>query len=452
MILEKFNEIKNITDICEIVKNIYKNSKDLYIPAIINQGEFTTEKGEDFYLKLVLAHHQLELSKTWLKSNMVFGIKDPDFEQLNSVYEILTENVITNRKVKGNSLYQLNPNIGNDEIVEYEYDNNIFVNAFYNDEYSNVKGKPVLIQKNDKDIYVNKNVFKSYLNDPDGNTYPKYRLIAEIEYRTHNNNMELLESKIYKFKDCIFDVHTTKDQMQILGSINIGILPEQVKYEGRNIKVISLDTGKVRQHNPRNYDDDMNAGFILFKKEVLDILKEHYYIYHLTMYDKKNIENKYLVDILEDKVVFWEGEYNKLPISIKDKIDSFNFGADNESGIISPGMMAWQLNVDWNFHLKLYPEQQLAFVIKAKYFNAAIENGLYFTVPENLQEFKEFILKVEKVTEVSLIKFNQSHDDVKKLMQISKGELKSLDYEEMKLLYRKYCFQISRVIDDEYFK
>jgi len=454
MTIKKLKDIKCLDELKEFIKNIYKQDyKDLYIPAIINSGNFTVENGEDFYLKLVLAHQKMEISKTWLKSNMVFGIKDPDFERVDSFYEVLTENVITHRKVKGNTLYQLNPNIVGDEIVEYEYDNNTFVNAYYNEEYSNIKGKPVLIQKNDKDVYVYKNVFKNYLNEIDSNIYPKYRLVAEFEYRTHNNIFDSIESKVYKFEDSIFDVSCFNGQMQIIGSVNIGILSTvENKSEIRNIKVISLDDRKIRKHNPNNYDDDTNAGFVLFHKDVLKIIKKNYYIYDLTMYDKTNIENKYLIDILQDKVVFWEGEYNKLPNSFKDEIDKFNFGSDNESGIISPGMMAWQLEVDWNFHLKLYPEQQLAFIVKSKFFNAAIENGISFFIPDNINDFKDFILRIENITGTHLERFNQSHNDVKNLVKIRDNKMEELNIKEIELLFRKYCFQLSRVIDNEFFK
>jgi hypothetical protein len=215
--------------------------------------------------------------------------------------------------------------------------------------------------------------------------------------------------------------------------------------------VISLNTGEIREHNPNNFNDDTEAGFVVFDKKILDFICEKYYVYDLTMYDKENTDNNYLIDILSDKVVFWEGEYNKLPKELKDKIDQHNIEMDRMNGIISPGMMAWQLESDWNFYKKMYPEQQLAVIVKSKYFNSAIELGATFVIPESQSDFKKFINDIEKLTNSRLEQFNTLNDDVQNLIKIRDGDSvgESLD---MELLFRKYCYQMSKVIDNELFK
>jgi len=139
-----------------------------------------------------------------------------------------------------------------------------------------------------------------------------------------------------------------------------------------------------------------------------------------------------------------------LPVLVKNEIDRYNY-ADKEHRTISEGMMAWQLEADWDYHLKLYPEQQLALVIKSKFFNQAIEKGISFFIPENIVEFKDFIVNVEYIIGISYL-FNTNHKDVDKLIKIKNGEVEELSIDEIKMLYRKFCYHMSRVIDNEFFK
>lgn len=451
MILKNIKKAKNIKELKELIQNIY-SSKNIveYIPAIIEEGKFTKENGEDFYLKLVLSHRKNKLENTWLKENMIFGIKDPDTVNKSLAYNVFTENIITFRNVKGNNLYQLNPNIMGSNINEYQYDNSNLVNAYYNEEYSNLKGKQVLKLENGTDIYLYTNVLKDYINELDSKTYPKYGLVAEFEYRTYNKPFENIKEGTYKQDDYIFDIKISSNNfIHILGSVKIEDPSFNQDFVERHIKVISLGTGRIRENNHENLDDDMEAGLVLFKEDVMDILEKYYYFYDLVMYDKENIENKYLVDVLDDKVVFWEGEYNKLPNFIKSKIDKFNYGSNEEIGIISPAMKAWQLDVDWDFHLKFTPEQELARLIKLKFFNAAIELDLSFQLIKDKDKLSDFIKKIEKLTKIKIEIFNQDTKDVKELLKIRNKEKVKINTEETKLLFRKYCIVIAGVISNE---
>lgn len=55
--IDYLNDIKKLSKIEEIedyIRNIFiQKRNDRYIPAIINEGKYTIEFGEDFYLKLV---------------------------------------------------------------------------------------------------------------------------------------------------------------------------------------------------------------------------------------------------------------------------------------------------------------------------------------------------------------------------------------------------------------
>ncbi len=447
-ILEQIKEVKTLEELEELIRSLFKEEDEEYIPAVINEGRFTVEEGEDFYLKLVIAHDKVNLSKTWLKTNMTLGILDPDWDNKEDIYQKLVENIVTRRNVKGHSLYQLNPLLVGEEIEEMEYDNSIVVNAVYKGGYGSGKGQLILKNDEAKGLLVLKKVIEPFLNEAHTNYYPKYKLVAEYEYRTHNKNIENIETNVYHTKEGIHDIVVDDKGMRIIGSIIIGGLQSK-EIEARNIKVVDMGSAAIRSHNPRNYDDDTQAGFVIFKKEVVNILKDEYYIYDLVMLEKDNIQNSVIIDILSDKIVFWEGEYNKLPNEVKDKIDTFNYIPEPIENIISPAMMAWQLAVDWNYDKKLLPNQKLARAIKDKYFNNAVDVGISFYEPNSVEEFREFILKVEKVTSIRLQRFNPEYSDVKNLYKIYSKEDIELSKLEIITLYQKYCYQIYKGIENE---
>jgi len=443
---EKYLEqIKHTNSLQSLIKKIISIFRDFdgdeYIPAIIEEGNFTVDKGDDFYLKLVLKHQSIELQTTWLKSNMSFGLEEPtDFgNRVNN--GAFTHNVITYRRYKSRNLYQLNPLLVSELINEYENTNTVYVNAFYNDEYSNIQGMPVLKSSNEMKLMVLKKVFTDFINDPNSNIYPKFELVAEFEYRTHNNHLTDNKS-VYKTRDSYVKFDKNDNSIFVLGSIKIPFTKGKEKRKSRNIQVIDLTNLDTRKHNFNHYDGDNVEGFVCFRLDVMNVLKEFYYFYDLQMVDKVNIDNTYLVDVLEDKIVFWEAEYNKLPNQIKDKIDSYNFVPKDKKDFISEAMFTMQLEANWDWDKKLSPEYKLANLIREKAFNRAIDLGLSFIKPKNEEGLKQFILKIEALTDIKLEKFNQNSEDVKKLINIRQGESSEIDPKDIYLLYQKYCYAV----------
>lgn len=441
--LEQLKPINTLPNLVKAIKSIFESFEDNnYIPAIIEEGSFTLEQGEDLYLKLVLKHQSLKLEKTWLKDNMAFGLEEPTDYRDNVNDSAFAHNIITYRKYKSRNLYQLNPLLVSDGINEYEYSNSNYVNAYLNDEYSNLKGLPVLKSTNDLKLMVLKKVFNNFINDPKSNIYPKFELVAEFEYRTHNNGFKNIKSNDYKSNDSFVRVDRNENAVLILGSVILPPFKSKKKESKRNIQVLDLTDLTPRPHNSSHYNGDTIEGFICFKSEVINVLNGYYYFYDLQMIDKNNIENTYLVDVLGDKVVFWEAEYNKLPDFIKEQIDPYNFVPVDKSGIISQAMSAMQLEVDWNWDKKLSPEYMLANLIRERAFKRAIDMGLTFIEPKNEAELKEFILKVESLTNVKLERFNSASVDVKQLNNIRNGANMDKSVNDLKLLYLKYCYAI----------
>lgn len=440
---EKYlQQIKQTNSVSSLIKKIISIFKDFdeddYIPAIIEEGNFTSAQGEDFYLKLVLKHQSIELRTTWLKRNMEFGLEEPTGFGDDVNNGAFIHNVITYRRYKSRSLYQLNPLFVSESINEYENTNSIYVNAFYNDEYSNIQGLPVLKSSNEIKLMVLKKVFKDFINDPNSNIYPKFELVAEFEYRTHNDHFTDTKS-IYKTRNSYVKFDKNDNSIFVLGSIKIPFTRGSEKRKSRNIQVIDLTNLNIRKHNFNHYDGDTIEGFVCFRPDVINVLKEFYYFYDLQMVDKMNIDNTYLVDVLEDKIVFWEAEYNKLPNQIKDKIDSYNFVPKDKKGFTSEAMFAMQLEANWDWDKKLSPEYKLANLIREKAFSRAIDLGLSFIKPQDEEDLKGFILKIEALTNIKLEKFNQNSEEVKTLINIRQGRNLGINLKDLNLLYQKYC-------------
>ncbi|GAB3059190.1 hypothetical protein ACFOU0_04750 [Salinicoccus sesuvii] len=442
--LHLLKETKNLESIVDIITLIFDEfSTDEYIPAIIEEGLFTREKGEDFYLKLVVKHQSIPLKSTWLKNNFEFFLEEPKEESINSKNDQFIQNVVTHRNFKSNKLYQLNPLLVTDYITEYEYDNPTHVNTFFNEEYSNLKGKPVF-QYIDNNLMIIKSSLKYYINKTDNNIYPKYELVAEFEYRTHSKHLD------YNFKNvqsnnAIVKADINANSMYILGSVTLPINALSIEREAaRNIKVVDLNSSTARSLDSTHYNGDTTEGFVCFQKEVLDKLKIHYYLYDVVIINKENTENQYLIDVLDDKVVFWEAEYNKLPISIKDEIDSYNFIPKDMTGLISPAMAAMQLEVDWNWSEKLQPSQKLSYKLREDNIKKSIDMGLTFYDPTDQEEFRIFIMNIENITSIKLENFNPNLRDVKNLKDIRNQVRINDNLEEgyLSVLFQKYCYVV----------
>ena len=448
--IKQIKSLNSIQELVSFIKNIYINFEDAnYMPALIEEGKFlpkmfegeNVEESSDFYLKLILKHSSLKIDKTWMKSNLSFNMISPEDSDVG------IHNVIVYRTYKSNNLYQINPLISNDLVNEYEYNNTKFVNAYYNDEWNQSQGKPVLKSDKDMNILMLRSILKDYINDIGGNVYPEYELVAEFEFRTTSECLNNVENQDYKGKDYCINFDKNKESTYIRGSVKVPYKYERIRNRIRNIKVINMDDGKVRNHNPANYDGDINEGFVYFKEDILNIIKKYYYIYDLAIIDKSNPENSFLIDFLDDKVMFFEAEYNKLPSSLKDSIDNYNIVPNKEKGgLISEAMFAWQLECDWNWDRYLPPNLKLASNIRSKYFELAIDLALSFDVPTTTDDLKNFIEKIEHLSNIRLESFNVEAKDVQILIDIRDNKIGKVD--DIKILFLKYCYAINRGLEN----
>ncbi|RKL65808.1 hypothetical protein CR203_18270 [Salipaludibacillus neizhouensis] len=445
--LNKFENISKLEEVFDVIENIFReNFVNAYIPSLINEGKFIGEDGKDFYLKLVLMHQNNKINRTWLLNNLIFNLPDPDHMDEESPF---LYNLIVYRNYKNKKIYQLHPLLTNDErYVEYGVANNKYVEAYFNSEYHERQGQPIFFVNNDDNYYILKELLSDYVNEPQSNVYPKYELVAEFEYRNTNKHIVSDISEIRNEKGFI-DFNSNEKNIWVRGSIRIPL--KEIKSENhRNIQVIDLGIGHIRIHNPSNYTGDKEDGFVVFKKEVIKILTQFYYLYDIELIEKENNGNRILVDYFEDKVVLWEGEYNKLPNEIKDKIDVFNYvPSDEDKELISPAMYTMQIEGSWNWDEKLLPDKKLAYEIKSMFFERAIDMQLSFLYPEQLIDLQNFIRKIERLTDIKLENFNLVKD-VRSLIQIRDSELKEERLQRVDILelYMKYCHAVAKRLEN----
>ncbi|MCM3675034.1 hypothetical protein M3699_14345 [Peribacillus simplex] len=446
--------LRSSTDIVEYIRNIYVGVEDIYIPALISEGNYIRDLEADFYLKLIIKHKEIPIKKTWLLDNLQYSLpteyslNELDKEQL---YELFTHNLIVYRNHKNSSVYQVNPLMTTSEAYqEHGVKNLRYVEAYFSEEYLQNKGDLVLeYTKKEKDEYLNilKNFLKEFIiykkDEKWGNSY---ELIAEFEYRNKNHN-SIKDNYKNTNEGFIEYSHSEKHGLYLRGSIKVPF--EYSISNKRAIKVIDLGSKHVREHNPENYNGDTEEGFIAFSSDVINILKQDYFFYDIQMIEKENPDNTVLVDYMENKVVFWEAEYNKLSIRLKNKIDDYNIIPNIEKeSIISKAMASMQLEASWNWDKELEPDKKLAYLIKSQMFEKAVDMNMNFLYPQNINQLKGFILQIEKLTSITLEQFNVNAKEVQLLIDIrADKEIESMESEKITDLYLKYCYAIGRILE-----
>ncbi|EOP20073.1 hypothetical protein IIS_06009 [Bacillus cereus VD131] len=447
MYLDKLQKLTSTKDIINFIKSIYESTEELYIPALLSEGDFIGEMEADFYVKLVLKHTELTINKTWLMDNFSFNlptfsnIKEPSEENTRKMF---IHNLIVYKNYRNASIYQVNPLLTATELYQENGVKNLkYVEAYFDEEYQNNKGKLVLnYNKKENNEYLN--ILKGFLAEhvvhEEQEWEHPYELVAEFEYR--NKNHSPLEENYTNTNSGFIDYfYREKYGVCFRGSIKIPLKYSQSN--ARSVKVIDLHTKQVRKHNPNHFDGDTEEGFVVFSKEVMEILKQDYFFYDIQMLEKTYLQNSVLVDYLGDKIVFWEAEYNKLPTQLKDKIDQYNITPTDER-IISEAMYSMQLAASWNWDKDLEPDKKLAYIIKNKMFERAIDMNLNFIYPINVKDLQNFIHKIENLTQINLENFNTNANDVKTLITIRDGQYNdNISEEYIEKLYLKYCFAIS---------
>lgn len=446
--LEKLRKCQNVIEVIECIKLFYCSyDTSNYIPGIYKEGSFLFSKTQDnsgeFYAKLIIRPKNSKIHQTWLKGNLQYGFIDGSDEREINDNSSYVYNIIVQKNFYRNSIYTLNPYLYNDN-NSYIYEKmqnskNIANLVYYNITFSTNEW-PVIISDDDNKILILKEAISDYINS-EKNHYPQYVLSVEFEYRDKIYNIEDFDR--YQDEGCLVTKEKRDDFIWLLGTIDLNfIIPNNKEL---NIITNQLN-GSIRKINESNWNDDIDAGLIVFSNKCLNYLKKRYIFIELSMIDM-HTKDSVLIDFVGDKIVFWEGEFNKLPYEIKKELEKYNI-RKKCTGIISAAMFEWQLNCNLNYEKYEYSYQKVGKKIFEKYFDIAFESRLSLELPETVFELKNKInnlLKIYSLNFKQLYKYEKGYVVLEKIMN---NEYKP-SKEEIKQLFDYFCYILLEVIDND---
>ena len=408
--LDKLRKCNNVEEVIKCIREFYHSyDSNNYIPAIYKEGSFLSTKENydgEFYAKLILRPDEKDIKQTWMKMNLSYGFIDGSDEREKNDISNYIYNLIVQKNFFRHTVYTLNPYLYNDNesaIYEKTQDSKNVANLVYYDPTFSTNEWPILISKNDDEILLLKKSISSFINT-EKNVFPHYVLSVEFEYRDKKHKIN--DFAEYKKDGCLITKEKTNDFIWLLGTLDIDyIIPKD-----NDLKIITNQlNGNIRNIDESNWNDDMDAGLIVFDKKCLKYLKERYIFLEFAMIDM-HTKDSILVDFVSDKIVFWEGEFNKLPYEVKKELEKHNI-KKKMNGIISPAMFEWQLNgnLDYGKYEPYY--QKLGKYVLENYFDIAYESRISTELPETYKDL------IEKVNEL----LNFFSLEYKKLYKYEKG-------------------------------
>lgn len=458
-------EVKNKDELVNlIVLHYIEQIEGNYIPAIIEIGNYISiDENIDFYSKIVVIDEKVKVDNTWLVNNLtgvsLYTLKDEKEKAFN---------VITQRNYNHKDLYEMNPILVNNNMIwEKNITNDVHVNQYIENHdgfeeiplFKYYKQEKTIDTISSKLLLINKESLVDEVPfETTRNTITDSKIALEFELRFKNNllNIEDYHGVIPSSKEIsggyLDIVNTNKDERKqffdyastsFRGTIILNF--ENIEVENNekeiDIKVVNLDNMELRELNSSNYNDDINAGLIVFEKKIIPILMKEYLYTGTTLIPKRESQRALLIDELDDIIVFWEGEFNKLPREVILEIKPYNL-KNKTSHIISDMMFAWQLAVDFNFLDKALPSQKLGDYTYENYREIAFEHKINFWQSDTPQEMKLFMEKLELIYKVSPLDFADSSDDVKKLKAVYQNRNIKLTDKDVNVLMQKYCYAI----------
>lgn len=401
--LEKLRKCSSVEEIKECVRNFYHTfDNDTYIPGIFNEGTFLSKDSNyngEFYAKLIIRPYGKNIEHTWLKQNLSYGFIDGSDKQVINDISNYAYNLIVRKKYYRNVLYTLNPYLYNDnqiEIYAKTQDSKPVENLVYYDKDISINELPIILFNNDDEILILKYPISNYIYTEES-FYPQYVLSVEFEYRDKESKIKDFEE--YKEEGCLIAKEKTNDFIWLVGTVDIDfILPNVAELD----IVTNQLNGGIRKIDESNYNDDVDAGLIVFDKKCMKYLRERYIFLELQMIDM-HTKDSILVDILNNKIVFWEGEFNKLPYEVKKNLEKYNIKS-KLNGIISKPMFEWQLSANIDYEKYEFPYQKLGKYILENCYELAYESRISIELPETYDDLQD---KVNNLLKFFSIKYSQ---------------------------------------------
>lgn len=440
--IDKLRKCQNIDEIVKEIKKFYESYDDnYYLPAIYQEGSYISKafnsnskenNNAEFYAKLIIRPNSKRITHSWMKNNLEGNFINPvdTIEDSDYIY-----NLVVQRKYYSNDLYVFNPSLVGDNpyIYEKNQDSKIIVNQIYFDSSFSTDEWPVLISDSDGEIKIFKKSFEDYVCST-YNSHSDFNLSVEFEYR--DGAHAIIDTDNKSFEDYFIQNYSGNGVTDILGTVDISyVLPEIKKLD----IITNQLNGSIRPINEHNWNDDMDAGLIAFDKKCLKYLKKRYLFIEYHMVDLFN-QKSVLVDILDDKVVFWEGEFNQLPFEVKNDLEKYNIKTPSEK-LMTPAMFDWQLNAMWDYDKSETPSMQLAKYIYENYLTAAYELGYSFDYPDSVNDFKNKINNILKIFDLNIEKISSEEAGYIELLKLMNDKEK-YSLKKLKDLYDYFCYKL----------
>lgn len=416
-------------DTYKVISNIldyyYSHVQGNYVPAILNEGALFGDDefiNDDLYIKLIAVKRNTQITKTWFLHNL-YSYKEED------CFNFIVEYNYLRKKILG-----IHPDLLCDSAISIcEQESDSIMDLEFLDSNHKINGDRILKKINDE-ILILFPFIKGYSDKVEYSFEHNYDLFVEIEYRTFNDNLSPNKTGEFEFMNGLVDVsydanyaaseHEKQKLYWFRATVKLDTdrLCQIVNDDSNALGVVDLETRKIRKLNPNNFDDDMHAGLIVFSNEAVNIIKNYYYFYDLYLVPKKAGVNSCLIDVLDDYVVFWEGEYNSnLPFELKEQINHFNIKNVKEH-LLSDAMYQSQLMAQWDIYKYLLPNQKLGRLMLRHFKEKAFEQGVDFYPPRDIAEYSNFVIKMINVTELDIENFNISPENKEKIARIIKKE------------------------------
>lgn len=444
--MSRFIENDTYKVINNILKHYYSRVQGDYIPAIVNEGAlFGNDKlvNDDLYIKLIAVKKGTKITRTWFLHNL-YPYKEEECFNFIVEYNYL-------RKKR----YGIHPDLLCDSSISIcEQESDEIMDLEFLDSNHKINGDRVLKMNNDE-LLILFPFIKDYSDKVEHSFEHKYDLFVEVEYRTFNDNLVPNKLGQFEFADGVVDLSYEKnDAASKFEKQKLYWLRATIKLDTKQIVpnnkvkndlgVVDLETRKIRNLNPNNFDDDMHAGLIVFSNEAVDMIKKYYYFYDLYLIPKKEDIKSCLIDVLDDCVVFWEGEFNSnLPYELKEQIKCFNLKNVTEH-LLSDAMYRSQLMAQWDIFKYLLPNQKLGRLMLRNYKEKSFESGIDFYPPRNTLEYSVFVEKMFSITGLRLEKLNISTTNKEKLGRIIKQTEFFETYRDLYNNYQGLCLLFIR--------
>lgn len=405
--IEAMCSMTSVQEIESAVIELFNDfKKEVYLPVYINYKRKSDDKFLEFYMKGVLVPLNFEVNESWivcnLTNNYIVNCILDDTESIETGFHGYKHifNILTNRNYKDAYYLQANPLLWeSDNIVEK---GNINLNSFNyidqhmhsNDELNTSVFK--VIHEDDLEVFcMHKDILCMY--EDTHSVYMEFELIRRNRLGLFGSSTDNFTKKT----DLGFYDICLGPEYKVFNRVTVGIA-EPFSYNIENSTCTPIVFGinrEKKKYNPNNYNDDIEIGFIYFDIACLEFLSKYYNYIGLNLRHKSK-DITVIVDILEDTVMFFEGEYNKLSDVEKQGLQKFNKTSNIEYWI-SEYMYKWQL-FGAGFDIKqLSNIDKLGMYLENNY--NIQDKDISFIGISDIDTYKRLIDKLECILELNIL-------------------------------------------------